>query len=522
MFGATEEISGTEDPVFKNRLMMIYFFSAKQEIFAEVIDHSSNTIVGKAYFTLADILTAPNQELSVTILKVPPAFSKEPSFLVIRAEHLTDCLDEIKLKFGASLPKSVLPTRTYITLSKYEQHSRRHIQVARSDVCSGDLPAWNPIQVSLMNLCDKDYTKQLKLVVHKATKEGSGEPKGFVEFTLGEILAANTATKLDLLEIPSKLNSPVKKKLGAIFFESKEIIQIPQFVDFVFGGLELYTAIGIDFSNKQGSFLEQNSQHYFKGDFESLCEATMRNFFEVLTPYSPYQALSCFGFGASPIGSINEELYDTYSSCFLLTDDDGISNNFLDFNLLKESYRKAVSQIEPHQIRFITPVVETIVANLKKDPGFNSKARYYNIILLIEDDIEDIQELIDYMVQLNEKMPVTLLLIGMGKGPYPSMDGFQAFKEPKAPFYDSKGDVLDVNAIIFLSLQETKGIPNELVKEVLKFIPDRVLMGMMKAGLSPQKLRSVSDIAVSKGDMYTPLIVSKAVDDFGTIPLTWE
>jgi len=57
---------------------------------------------------------------------------------------------------------------------------------------------------------------------------------------------------------------------------------------------------------------------------------------------------------------------------------------------------------------------------------------------------------------------------------------------------------------------------------VLKFIPDRVLMGMMKAGLSPQKLRSVSDIAVSKGDMYTPLIVSKAVDDFGTIPLTWE
>ena len=519
MFASTEVVSGTREPVFKSRLLIQYFFSVKQEICAEVIDMSTNQIAGKAEFTIGNLVTTPNQALSIPICKDPTVFGdpNEKSYLVIKAEVFTDSLDELLLQLSGSFYKSyVFTPKTFLSLWKLDSQAKKFVQVARGGLSLDEAPHWEPLQVRITELCEKDYNRKIRLVVHKIPKLHQEKIAGHVDFTLDDLIHGNLK-QAEILKFPEKLNgnSEIKKSAGTVVFEKKEIIKVPQFLDYVFGGLEICSSIGIDFSNRGGPFSNPSSLHYFNEGLESLYEQLAKLFAEVLAPYSPRKDVVAYGFGATILDSAENLLANDHDFCFSLNGKPGLSS-FSELKLLSENYRKSTKLIEPNQLRFITPVLETLRAHLSKDLYFNSKKRYYNIILLLEEEIDDIQEVIDFMGVLSQQIAVTLLLVGMGKGPYPNLEGFNINSGQAGTFYDSKGDALPPNTIAFLSLQDVKMNTFGLVKEMLKFIPDRIYTAMIKENLLPDrdKLSLSTEISPKKDpgkrvkifDNYEPVI----------------
>ena len=145
-----------------------------------------------------------------------------------------------------------------------------------------------------------------------------------------------------------------------------------------------------------------------------------------------------------------------------------------EFSSLQRDYRNILSMAVLTENNELTPVLLSMLSYLSKDASFTSKKRYYCMILMVEKDIKDIQQIIDFMVLLSKKLAVTLVLVGVGDGSYTNLSRFKTLSGKTSEFYDTKGELLEINAIIFLSLRDCKSNPFALVKELFKFIPNRI------------------------------------------------
>lgn len=470
MLACTEIVADSKEPIFPTHIPIQFYFSIRQEIRAELIDTANNITVGKAEFLLSNVITAPNRTLSVIIRKAYPYFSSQDSILIIRADRLSDCLDEVKLQFAGSFYKKYLLTpKTFISLWKYDAKEDKFIPVARGEIVKGSTPAWPELQVKLMDLCEKDFSKPLRLLVHKIPKIHKEKLMGYLDFTLDEIFSGKTNSAEFYKSIEAKGSKIQSKKVvGKIYFQGKEIVKVPQFLDFVFNGLEIYSVIGIDFSKKE------KSKDFLLERRESKSEQLSRHLFSLLAPYNMKKKVFCYGFGAR-IATETESKQEWKTECFPLSKNLR-KQYYREVSSLQRDYRNILQMATPAESKELTPTLLAMLSLLSKDPLFTSKKRYYCMLMLVEKDIRDIQQIIDFMVLLSKKLAVTLLIVGVGDGTYTNLSEFSVFSRKQSPFYASKGELLEENAIIFMSLQNCKDNPLALLKELLKSIPNRIFL----------------------------------------------
>lgn len=485
MFAATEVIQNNKDPVFTHPITLQYFFSVKQEILVEIRDAGTNKVEGTVGFTFGSLLNSPKQSLHLAMQKNYPSYDTEGSFIVIKTDNTTDCLDEIHLQFAASFIKSyVFTPKTLFTLWKMDPIVDKFVPIFRSEIFLGNVPNWPTIRIKIMNLCGKNFDRMLRIVVHKVAKYQQEKIMGHADFTLNDIFA--NSTKYDLIKISKKNDDKIlKKNIGRVFVQQNEIVNVSQFVDFLIEGVDISSVIAIDFSNRGEMYNDPSSLHHYQQNQPSQYEKVAQTILEILMPYSHSKAVSCFGFGATTIDIVNDYMSGPNTECFSLSDTME-SNLYSDVQTLSSEYKHIMNSLVSSKLRFVTPVLRQIIDVLKRDLFFTSNMRYYNLIFLLEREIDDLQEFIDFLVPLSNHLPLTIFLVGMGTGPYHTLSEFRISNIKRSTYYDSRGHPLDPYVINFITMEEVNGNHSILVKELLKIIPERVQMTFSRKNASPQ------------------------------------
>lgn len=477
MFGSTEIISGTKNPVFKHPIHLHFFFSVLQQIRLEVIEANTSIVVGRAELVFANLINAPEQRLCLPLIK-PYASNQEESMIIVKTALFTDCQDEIRFQLAATFFKSyVFTPKTFFSLWRMDPNQSKHIPLLKGETIVGNVPNWPAVKMKVMDLCEKDYSRILRIVVHKIPKVHQEKVMGHADFILDDILRGSVKSG-ELIKCSEKGGDEQKKQVGKIFIQQKDFIRVPQFVDYLFGGLDIASVLAVDFSNKGDSYMNPSSLHYHSEESLSQYERLIRAVAEVLMPFSLSKSIGFFGFGADNVLETNGFLGKDSQECFSMPKNQK-GDAFTDISTMLDSYRSMLTQLETSTIRFVTPALKSIVNRITQDIFFTAHKKHYIIVFLVEDDVEDLQEMIDYIATVSDIVPLSLFLIGMDVGLYSSLGGFSVYNQNRPSYYDSRGEEFDPYIINFISIQEISDGPNGLVKELFKMVPDRIYLQMM-------------------------------------------
>lgn len=472
LFAATEAVENNPNPLFTAEIHLEYLFSVQQEIRVEIVATTNYDLAGAVEFKFANLLNAANQTLALAFRRGNEPNDPE-STVIIKVDNTSECMDEVRLEFGANFFKSfVFKPRTYFTLWRLEEDGK-FASVFQSDQVDSSIPIWPAVQLKVNELCKKDFSKVLRVLVHYVPKMGQTKIMGHADFTLQDVFKDMVKT-FNIVKFSRKAEKNfMKKQVGKLFVQHKEMIRDPQFIDYLFEGLDISSALAIDFSGL-------NLEDTVADPATKLIEQAFSPIVDILTPYNLSKTVSCFGFGAR---NTTTEVSKVQSECFLL----GSCSDLTNSEEVKQAYRETLQKdsLKLNAGQDITTVIKSILSVFQRDLFFSSNLRYYVIVLILEQANGETQQLVDYVTSISQSMPISIFLVGVGKGPFTSLECFDIF-ERKGFQKDSQGNILNQTTINFVrcqNIESDEGII--LAKELLKVIPSRVTSFMKRSKERP-------------------------------------
>ena len=505
LFTATEVSEDTSNPQYKTNIQFDYIFSVQQEIRVEAVTGEYD-FIGYAEFKFANLLNAANQTLPLLLHKGTTQGNEE-SYVVIKCDNFSDNTDEVRLSLGANFLKSfVFKPRTYISVWKRED-DQKYTSLARSDSVDSNVPMWEPVKLKMKDICKKENSRLLRVVIHQIPKMGQEKIMGHAEITYQQIFKEDVKT-FQIVKFSRKDEKKVlTKEVGTLFVQQKETIYDHQFIDYLFGGLDILSAIAIDFSKIV--FSEPSGTGGRGESHIRLVENSFSYIADVLAPYHLSKTVGFLGFGAQ---DSSEESNKSPSECFTMKGNSE-NNNFSSSREAIKAYRETLlqSNYKSQPKRNLTNVIKSIVAEFRKDLFFSSNLRYFTITLIIEEADEDIQELVNYLVPLSNEMPLTIFLVGIGKGSFQALECFEIYSK-REYLKDSKGDILSISTLNFLNFETIGNNGGNLAKELLKIIPSRVTSYMKRHKDKP--MMKQPNTVWKKNTIFGPLRnTSKEIED---------
>ena len=492
MFGTTETIENSRNPTFKESPSLDFFFAQKLEMRIEVLDIHPSKQVGTAEFKVSTLVTAPHQTLPITLQTSYQEPGKEEIIVILRAENRSACRDVINLQFAANFHKTfVFTPKTFASIWRYDSKVQKFTSVLSTQVVLGSIPTWPMITSKLTDLCYADLNCTLRLVVHLMPKLNHQTIFGYTNFTLNEILR-NMVTVFDITKVSDKPEDSGREKfVGKLHVQHREIIRDPQFIDHLLSGLDLQTVFAFDYSIRDTCYNNPDSPHYYTKSSVSRYETIVQSLMEMLLPYSASKSVHCFGYGATLLEELQEVGLEP--PMFPLSGRKG-SWTFSNSASVCKHYRNRLVEIESHEVVFISPVCKAIIASLSKNIFFTSISRHHVFFFLIENDIVDIQELIDFVVAINEQTSLTIFIVGVGAGPYSNIRKFDIFNTNRARFLDAKSNYDVEHMLNFLSLDDMKQMQLNLCQELIAIIPKRVVQSKMKGKSRDDEFKRTNQI----------------------------
>ena len=95
------------------------------------------------------------------------------------------------------------------------------------------------------------------------------------------------------------LVNPKIKKPGKLILENYQLIQTPNFIDYLKSGLQLNLVVAIDFTGSNGSPSSPSSLHY-AGPNPTQYQQVLRGIWDIIENYDSDKSIPAFGFGAKP------------------------------------------------------------------------------------------------------------------------------------------------------------------------------------------------------------------------------
>jgi len=116
---------------------------------------------------------------------------------------------------------------------------------------------------------------------------------------------------------------------------------LPNFIEYLRGGLQLNLIVAVDFTASNGSPKDPSSLHYMNSAQPNQYQLVLRGVWDILSNYDSDQRIPAFGFGAKPHfnGGINSK---SVNHCFPLNGDPKSSPEVIGFFNLMETYKRAV------------------------------------------------------------------------------------------------------------------------------------------------------------------------------------
>ena len=318
--GRTEMLKNTLNPSWKTKFNVDYHFEERQMVRFEVYDWDSKSnklsdhdFLARHECSLGNIVSSPGKQY-ISIIKDGP--SKKGQFVII-AEEVSGCNDFLKMQFAAKgLDKKDTFGKSdpFFIISRQTGNAQWTV-VFQSEVIKNTLnPNWKVTSMAVRELCNGDYSRQLKVDVYDWDDNSDNDLIGSFTTTLNDLkIAAEQRTMFRCVN-PKKLSKKKYEHSGEVFLKHINIESRPSFLDYIQGGTALNFSVAIDFTMSNGDPKHPESLHYIApGSVNGSNQyvTAIRSVGEIIQDYDADKMFPALGFGAKvpPTGQVSHEFF---------------------------------------------------------------------------------------------------------------------------------------------------------------------------------------------------------------------
>ena len=282
----------------------------------------------------------------------------------------------------------------------------------------------------------------------------------------------------------------------------------PSFISYLRSGLEINLIVGIDFTGSNGEYDKNYSLHYLNNDKNDY-EKSIKSCGDIVAYYDSDQLFPVYGFGFDFKNENDQNLInETYTTLNfpinMNTEDPNI--NLID-NILIE-YRKFIKKIELSGPTHFSPIIKNLNNEVIEDLNKGANMHYSILMLLTDGQIGDMKDTIDALVEASF-LPISVIIIGIGNGPFENMDILDADDNP---LYNRNGVKADRDLVQFVLFNDCKNDPEKLAENVLEEVPRQVVEYF-------QHIEKRKDILPEKAKFNFSIEISNQKLDFDLIYL---
>lgn len=129
-------------------------------------------------------------------------------------------------------------------------------EVLRTEVVKNNLnPSWQDLSVSMVKLCNGDLRGPIRIECIDWDMMSSHDSIGIVDTCVADLLEHKQLTLQD-----KKGRSG--QKCGILTSDRARILRVPEFLDYITEGVELFLTVAVDFTLSNGAIDEPSSLHY--------------------------------------------------------------------------------------------------------------------------------------------------------------------------------------------------------------------------------------------------------------------
>jgi hypothetical protein len=277
----TETIDNNLNPNFSKTFIVEYVFEKQQHIKFEVNDVDgprSFNFIGDCTTTLAKIMGSKSQ---MEILELFDRQKRNTGSLIVRAEKVGDNWDKLSFKIKCSkIPELYWLSKTSPFLRFYNcRDDYFWVKVFETINLPGNLnPTFPTIEITAQKLCHGKNKNPIKIELWDHQSSGSHEYIGECTFTLSEIFEEEKRS------FPLK-NTKNNKDAGILNFDEANKEEVPGFIDYIRGGLQLNLSLAIDFTGSNGDPSSPSSLHYLSKTKKNPYQEAIESVSQILINY---------------------------------------------------------------------------------------------------------------------------------------------------------------------------------------------------------------------------------------------
>lgn len=133
-----------------------------------------------------------------------------------------------------------------------------------------------------------------------------------------------------------------------------------------------------------------------------------------------------------------------------------------------DTYKRSLPSMRFSGPTLLAPVLRNTIAFIKQELSGSLNPKYFVLLVLTDGDINDMQQTIDQIVEASHTLPLSIVLVGIGNGPFDNMNKLDA---DEVPLIDNKKRKMLDDIVQFVEYREVQNHENALAKEVLEEIP---------------------------------------------------
>lgn len=486
--GRTEVIWDNLNPAFVKKFILDYFFEESQKLKFEMYDVDSESHDLRKHDFLGSMECTLGEVVSLNQLQRPLRGPKPDSgsILLVSAEELSSCKDEITMQFCATkLDKKDLFGKSdpFLCFSRTNENESFTV-VHKTEVIMKTLnPTWKSFTLPVRTLCNGDLDRVIKVECFDWNRSGSHELIGQFLTSVRE-LARGPGPTNDY----ECINAAIKAKKGKKYTNSGfvklmhcQIVQVPTFMDFIKGGTQMHCTIAVDFTASNGDPRSPTSLHYMDPYQPNLYARALRAVGEIIQDYDSDKLFPALGFGAKvpPHGQVSHEIFlnghPTNPYC------QGIDG-------VMQAYYRTLQAVQLYGPTNFAPVINH-VARIASQMG-RSGDNYFILLILTDGIITDMPQTSEAIVNASS-LPLSIIIVGIGNADFEAMN----ILDGDDVRLSARGRYAERDIVQFVPFREFIGglYGNDLTrsqamlaKEVLAEIPDQFLSYMRKNGVRPK------------------------------------
>jgi len=523
--GNTEICWDNHNPRWVKCIRTNFFFEQVQLLRFDVYDAdhkdlynlTGHDFVGSCSANLGQLCHAINSKKRFDLMKDGRNVSganRKKTTLLVRVEEVLDNQDELQMSISGHNLAALDWMGTsdpYIEFCKPLEDGT-WLPVARTETIKGTLnPRWKLMKVKLARLCNGDISIPIQLRCFDWNLNGDPDLIGWAEITVQGILSGENANvTLKNSNGGRKCCGLCKRtSFGTIRIMDAIVKKCHSFLQFLRAGLEIQVVIAIDFTGSNGDPSSYTSLHALNKQGGNDYERAIRQIVEVLEPYDSDGKIPLYGFGCRMKGDRTGT-----SHCMSLTFDeakaevDGLEG-------VMKAYKNALQVVELSGPTLLQQIIE--MASAIADMPVNRTEQTYTILLILTDGIiNDMERTINSIVQAG-KLPLSIIIVGVGSADFTNMDILDADDEP---LKHSNGELMTRDIVQFVPFNKFKHEACILAAETLREIPDQVTDYMKMVEMSPMAEAARFSVPESQSKLERNVDTAPSNDAAYMCPLT--